>query len=287
MSALLALAGAGCAAPRNPELLETRLRQQEDEIAGLQGQLASTRYELKLARDESGMLRSQLQSAGKRTLVSEQSEVLSRTEGVKFSTLLTSGIDMDGNPGDDGLSVLLMPVDADGELVKLAGAVEFQIFDLSLPHAEQRIGEWRFDIDEARAHWHRGFMSAGYLFQLNWQHPPASTELTLHGRLIAPDGRQFNTTHTLHVKVPPAGASPVVTASQETKHEAKRVSPALGTKPAPAGREWLPPEPVEELPRVYDDNPPFDLRNGDPPLAPAAPLRTVDRFKLDEIPRLR
>jgi len=211
----LLLATAGCATHGDIDALETQLRQQEDEIVALQSQLSGASTDLRIAREESRLLRDQLHAKGNRTLVSEQAETLSKVESVKFSPLLTSGIDFDGSPGDDGLSALLMPVDAEGDLVKLIGSVELELLDLSQPHGRQSIGEWRFTADEARNQWHRGFMSAGYLFQLKWQQPPAARELTLHGRLVAPDGRQFNATQTVKLKLP--HDAPVVPAVYESR----------------------------------------------------------------------
>jgi len=215
MSLLLACFGAGCATHGDVDSLETQLRQQEDQIVALQSQLNGANTDLRIAREESRLLRDQLHAKGNRTLVSEQAETLSKVETVKFSPLLTSGIDFDGSPGDDGLSALLMPVDADGDLVKLIGSIDLELLDLSLPHGQQSIGQWHFTADEARGQWHRGFMSAGYLFQLKWQQPPAARELTLHGRLVAPDGRQFNATQTVKLKLP--HNAPVVPAVYESR----------------------------------------------------------------------
>src|SRR5262249_60082751 len=114
--------------------------------------------------------------------------------------------DRNGLPGDDGLSVLLTPVDAHGDLVKLAGDIELDLFDMTRPAEEQRLGLWKFTLDEVRTHWHKGFLSAGYLFQVDWQTPPVSSELTLHARMTVADGRQFDA--TTQVKVVPSGHRP-------------------------------------------------------------------------------
>ncbi len=42
-------------------------------------------------------------------VLSEQADVFYRAEAIKFNMLLTSGQDRDGKPGDDALSVMLMP----------------------------------------------------------------------------------------------------------------------------------------------------------------------------------
>src|SRR5436190_23635234 len=109
MSAVMAFAIGGCAA-RNVDLLETRLREQEDSLAELQRDLSGTKSELEIARRESEELRTRLGAPEGETLVSEQARVLYRVQGVKFNTMLTGGLNLDDAPGDDGLTAMLMPV---------------------------------------------------------------------------------------------------------------------------------------------------------------------------------
>lgn len=215
MSVLLALAAAGCSARGDLEMLETELRHQEDLRIEAEQQVASLRQELQVARSENSQLHAQLRSRGEVSLVSEQVAVLSRVEAIKFNMLLTSGMDRDGAPGDEALSVLIMPVDEAGDLIKLPGDVELELLDLTQPPNQQRIGAWQFDVDEVRERWHKGFLAAGYLFQLDWQNVPQSNELTLHAKLIAPDGRKFDATTQL--KVTPPGPGPVAAVSRETR----------------------------------------------------------------------
>lgn len=223
MSVLLALAAAGCSARGDLEMLETELRHQEDLRNEAEQQVASLQQELRVARNENTQLHAQLRNRGQVALVSEQVAVLSRVEEIKFNMLLTSGIDRDGAPGDEALSILIMPVDEAGDLVKLPGRVELELHDLSQPPNQQRIGAWQFDVDDVRERWHKGFLAAGYLFQLDWQQLPVSSELTLHAKLFAPDGRKFNATTQLKVKPPGPGHVAAVS------HEAR-------SRPAPAVR---------------------------------------------------
>ncbi|MFO1023166.1 MAG: hypothetical protein U0903_21120, partial [Planctomycetales bacterium] len=77
MSVLLALfACLGCATRGNLALLESQLRQQEDHVHQLNGELKQTREQLQVARTESEKLRGQLvqQAGGK--LLPEQSDVI-------------------------------------------------------------------------------------------------------------------------------------------------------------------------------------------------------------------
>src|SRR5262245_3658148 len=173
----------GCALHGDVEALESELRKEELAREGMADELQRAREELRIARTDAAALRTQLAERRQTALSPDQADVLYRADAVKFNMLLTSGQERDGKPGDDALSVLLMPVDAHGDLVKLAGDIDLELFDMSLAPQQQRLGQWNFNIEEVREHWHKGLFSAGYLFQVDWQTVPASPELTLHARM--------------------------------------------------------------------------------------------------------
>src|SRR5258708_26539755 len=99
-----------------------------------------------------------------------------------------------------------IPIDAHGDLVNVAGEGELDLFDMTLETDKQRLGQWKFTIDEVRSKWQHGFIGSGYMFQGDWQKLPVPRELTLHARLSIPDGRKFAVTSP--VKVEPPGAAP-------------------------------------------------------------------------------
>jgi hypothetical protein len=282
MLALAAILPTGCVMRGDVEVLESELRRQEQTQQELAEQLKTTRDELRIARADAGKLRTQLASRGETSLVSEQAETLYKTESLRFSPMLTTGFDNDGQPGDEGISVLLMPVDSQGDLVKLAGAFELELVDLNRTGSDQRVGHWHFSDDESRTHWHRGFLSAGYLFRLEWQNLPASPELTLHARLTAPDGRRFDATTQIKVNPPATAAAPAVLEAQGKKsHPQSRVTPAAMTSD-----DVLEPPP---------DHPPQTktrsrTRKASRPAAPAADpssIETSDKWTDETIPYLR
>jgi hypothetical protein len=255
MSAMAAAALLGCSSPGDVDLLESQLRQKEDMIADLDGRLAQMRQEMTVQETEIASLREQARSAGQATLVAEQAATLARAEKIAFHRLLTSGLNHDDQAGDERLSVLLTPLDGDGELIKLPGTIELTLFDYTLPENQQKIGQWTFPVTEAKEAWHRGFTASGYLFELPWQTVPRSKELTLHGRMTAPDGRQFDATTTVAVRL-----APNQTASTAARRLSKQpITQTAGT----AGRAAV--SDVDEAPS----------RNGTP---------TSDRYKLGEIP---
>lgn len=198
----------GCATRGNADLLEARLRQQEDRLFSLQSHLEETQAELAVARKEADGLRTQLASQGEDAILPEQASVLYRVEGIQFNSLLTGGLDGDGIPGDDLISAVLVPHDVDGDLLKLPGKIEIELLDLSQPEDRQRIGRWEFPLEESRDYWHRGLVGSGYLFKLALQEKPVSSPLLLHARMTTPDDRQFDTSTQVEINTGNPASTP-------------------------------------------------------------------------------
>ncbi len=193
------LLASGCMPTRNAEILEARLRQQEDQVTDLQTQLSEAQSEYQVARREADALRTQLVNHGEPVLLPEQASALFRVTGIELSKLLTGSIDRDNRQGDDILSVVILPHDEQGALVKIGGSIELELLDLAQPEDDRRIGHWTFDADETREQWHHGLISSGYAFQLPWQHKPESPQLLIHARLTTSDGRQFESSRQITV----------------------------------------------------------------------------------------
>jgi len=269
-SAVLALSSlAGCAGHGNVAMLEDELRQREGMITELDEQVVTLHKELQATNYELVTLRTQLESPAGQSLVAEQAATLAKVEKVAFHTLLTSGFNADEAPGDDKLSVLLQPLDGDGDLMKLGGSIELELFDYTLPTDQQRIGHWTFKSDEVKQAWHRGLMASGYLFELPWQTAPASQELVLHGRLTAPDQRQFDTTLKVAVRTAQSEAAVV----QKHRRLAEPNIVAVGHA------EVVPAKPVKIDPAA--------AAPAAPRVRSAAKFETSDRYKTDEIPQRR
>src|SRR5579864_7144033 len=101
---------AGCASRGQIDVLESRLRQQEDSIAQLQNEVSTSKSQLVAARRESEQLKTQL-SEQTRTARVEQLSALGQVEGIALNKLLTGGLDRDGAPGDEILSAVVVPTD--------------------------------------------------------------------------------------------------------------------------------------------------------------------------------
>jgi outer membrane murein-binding lipoprotein Lpp len=263
MSVVAVLLTGGCASRGNLEVLESELRRQEDQMTQLQQQLASTRGELDVALNEAALLRKQLAESGKVALSPEHIENEFRAVGLRFNTYLTSGIDRDGQPGDEQISILVYPHDEQGGLVKLTGKLELRALDLAAPKAEQEVGVWTYSPTVIKDSWHSGFLAAGFLFEEAWQRPISGPEIMLHARFVTTDGRQFDAVQPLRVK-PPATRQ---VAAKSAPRKVRTNKPAI--QQTSYRRSGLP-QPIEpEVPANLVDVP--DARPGTIP--------TSDRFR--------
>jgi hypothetical protein len=199
---LLCGLAAGCTLRPNAAL-EDQLRIHEDRVFALQHELLQTKQELAAARRESEHLREQANLDGEHVLAAEQADVLFRAEGLRINSLLTGGLDEDGRPGDELLSLVLEPFDADGGTLKLPGDLAIEISDPAVDDAEN-IGEWTFSADDVRKAWHAGFIVTGFKFRLPLRATLQHETLVVHARLSTTDGRTFDATETINVRVPSA-----------------------------------------------------------------------------------
>lgn len=214
MSCLCFVGLSGCLGRTQADLLQARLREQQQILAETQAQLDASAKELKLARKETEGLRHQLAKSGAPGLLPEQSDALVRVSAIRINSMLTAGFDRDDAYGDDSLVVQFTPVDDTGEVVRLPGEVRIRVVDPALPEDSQTVDEWTFSAAESRERWVRGFLGNGYQFTLPWQRPPKNSDLVVHVQLRPADGREFTATHL--VKITP----PVVTA------DAQQIQPA-------------------------------------------------------------
>lgn len=104
-------------------------------------------------------------------------------EKLEIATL-TGGEDYDGRPGDDGVSVYLKPVDRDGDVIKVAGDIRVELFDLSKP-SDNLIAKVHVPVEQAGKMWYGKLMTYHYTVRVPWQKgPPASPDLTVRATFV-------------------------------------------------------------------------------------------------------
>ena len=205
-----ALSSSGCASRGNVDALEAQLRQTQDSLRHSEQRMAKVQSELDLAHREKEVLRQQMTAANGPSsgALPEQTQALARISGLSINKLMSGGKDQDGDQADEALQLIVAPHDADGDLVKVAGQMEIEAYDMSRTGEDKRVGRWVFDSGEARKHWHSGFLSSGFQFHLPWEQSPGGKEILVHARLVTSDGRQFDTNQTINVRPGLAAATP-------------------------------------------------------------------------------
>jgi hypothetical protein len=269
---LVAMAACGCASRGNVELLEAQLRLHERQLRTAQSELKTAHSDLQIARQDSQTLRTQLADRGQSPLLPEQADVLFRAAGIRLNSMLTGGLDRDGEPGDDTLAVALVPHDGDDEPVKLPGEVRFELYDMTHPKNPQQVGAWDFSVEDSHAAWQRGLLGAGYRFQLPLQHPPETPELVLHARLTTSDRRLFDTNTVVNLKPRPDALARVEPTADAASADSQEVIPVKLSVDSEAAKS--------------DDLPPFqdDVASENDA---SQPIRTSDSWMEADIPTYR
>lgn len=93
---------------------------------------------------------------------------------------LSGGYDDDGKAGDDGIELFVQPIDRDQHVVKAAGALQVQLYDLANPDDGQLIFERSFDLPTTRSLWYGRMWTHHFTVRCPWPEgrPPAHNEIT-------------------------------------------------------------------------------------------------------------
>ena len=194
----------GCAGRMDADLLQARIREQESQLTQSASEMAKTRSELKQARIEAEKLRSELAEIGNMPDSVDRAPILAAR--LRIHSLSSGGLNKDDRPGDDVVVIQFVPLDADHEVLRVAGAVEFRLFDPQLPESDRELGRWTFSADECGRHWTRGIASSGFQFSLPLDQNPQHSDLIVKLTFQEPAGRSLELSQVVKV-VPGLGTA--------------------------------------------------------------------------------
>ena len=170
LAAALAAVSGGCAArtltrPEQAEALVQKNRRLEDDLLAARRRMA------------------QLEAGGAAPAAPAPAPPADpfRAVAVRFGRF-TGGLDSDGKPGCERLRVFLEPLDAEGDVVKRAGALDLELLEAGA--GEPRLlGRWAWSAGELAQAWLSGFGIYAYVLKLDWPAgPPApGSRLILRG----------------------------------------------------------------------------------------------------------
>ena len=171
---LLALSTAGCVSPT-----ELQLRR---EIADLRDQVSA--QDNKLAAQSAAIDGLNRQLAAARGISEDDLKKLFYPERLTIDSL-SGGADYDDQPGDDGVTVFLRPIDREGDVVKVPGDITIQLYDLAAPPGRNLIGEYKIPVEQVAKLWHGKLMTNHYTIKCPWPHgAPEHTEITIRALFV-------------------------------------------------------------------------------------------------------
>jgi hypothetical protein len=130
---------------------------------------------------------------------------------ITLNRKLTGGHDVDAQAGDEGVMVVVEPLNQAGDLVEVPGEISIVVLDPAIEGEAARIARWDFTSKEAASCLKRTPMGDGLHFDLRWPHsPPVHRVLNLYVRYTTADGRRLRVEKQIEVD-PPGG--------EDTPHE--------------------------------------------------------------------
>ena len=88
-------------------------------------------------------------------------ENLDRLQRIKI-TGYTNLYDKDKDGRKEKLIVHIQPIDHDGDIIKAAGAVDVQFWDLNKDNGQALLAQWHFEPNELKKLWFAKFLSTSY-----------------------------------------------------------------------------------------------------------------------------
>lgn len=116
----------------------------------------------------------------------------------------SGGVDLDGKAGSDAVRVHLCPIDQHGSVIKAAGSVRVQLFDLAAD-GEKLVGAQAWEVDELAKAWHDLAIS-NYSLTCKWlSDAPANDEITVRVEFTEYiTGRTLTAQRLCRIKLPAA-----------------------------------------------------------------------------------
>ena len=123
-----------------------------NEIEKLSGEKTELNRQIEQLKSEGGQLRKQIKVLS--GLSKDELEDLYKLQRISIGGY-TNFYDKDKDGKKEKLIVYIQPIDQDGDIIKVAGAVEVQLWDLNSPQANQAlIAEWDVLPNQLRKLWY-------------------------------------------------------------------------------------------------------------------------------------
>jgi len=147
------LSVAGCQQPNQKESLSAQIERLIQENTDLQKQIEQSESENKQFKQQIQVL-----SGLPKEVKLENLNLLDKIKIGRY----TGFFDKDDDGKKEKLIVYIQPVDKQGDTIKVAGAVDVQLWDLNKTDSEALLDEWRVEPDELKKLWFATLITINY-----------------------------------------------------------------------------------------------------------------------------
>jgi hypothetical protein len=184
----------GCESPKGPKQpLSQEVQQPATKTAGKPtAQKAELQSKLEESQIENERLRRQVEALTQLP-GDKRVDALYNLKAMKIGRY-TNLYDEDKNGTKEKLVIYVQPEDEVGDVVKAAGAVEVQLWDLNRNESEAILGQWRIEPEELKKLWLASMLSSGYRLRFDVAEAVEKTERHLTVKVNFTDylsGRTF------------------------------------------------------------------------------------------------
>ena len=117
---------------------------------------------------------------------------------IAINRRLTGGYNFDGQPGDEGLLVVVEPRNVSGQFVPVAGQLSIKVVEMA--GAATPVAQWDFSATETRQLMKESMLGKGVHLQLPWPNrPPRSRKLNLSVTYTLASGTKVSTQRRIQV----------------------------------------------------------------------------------------
>ncbi|OWY71891.1 hypothetical protein B7486_09570 [cyanobacterium TDX16] len=169
---VLSLGLAGCLQPDSGDSRITQIQQLEDRIESQNRELIQQKSQI---AEQARQIQT-LQGLSEPDRLAR----LVHVDKIRLQSL-SGGYDDDRDGIDDGAVAYLQLLDAQGDVIKAAGSVVMEVFDLAAPDAERQVLMHQLGPEELAATWFGRFMTSHYSIKAPWPsgRMPAHKSLTI------------------------------------------------------------------------------------------------------------
>ncbi|MFL5330952.1 MAG: hypothetical protein ACJ8C4_18820 [Gemmataceae bacterium] len=115
----------------------------------------------------------------------------------------SGGIDEDRHPGDEGILLVIVPLDTDGSAVKVSGTLHITALQITPEGLKVPLSSWDVSGAYLMRNWRSGLLSTGYYVSLPWQVVPCYEKLRVIATFTTTDGAVFEAERDLGIHLGP------------------------------------------------------------------------------------